>query len=588
MRRRSRKRSTEESNCWRNRLAKRFERLEGVRFERALSFVGWSALPVLLCLLVLYPVSMLVVGSFSDAPPGEPGNLTFANYTGLFADGSLARLAFNTFGIAVMSTFGAVSSGVLLAWLVTRTDIRCKRLIEVLAVLPFLAPPSLLAIGWAIMANPDIGLINKIWWSIVGGDDPLVDIYTYGGVAFVMAQHPAGFVYLMSVAPFRNLDPDHENAARMAGASEWQVFRKVQLPLLSIALIPTVVYTGIRAFEAFEIPVILGTPARIKVFTNEIYERLKVLTPPQYGWSFAIACVLTFVFGIAMLAIIYRRRGRSFVTVSGKGYRAQQIRLGRWAWPCAALVVAFALCTSILPLSTIVFSSFFRAFGIFDLRNLTFGNYAAVLGDDAVQRALINTFILIFVAGGACILMAVVLAYTLKRRLPQLRGLVSIILAIPWAMPGLVLGLAMLYAYIRIPGMYGSLYGLGFAFATMGLSVALASLTAIVEQLGAELEESAVIHGATFWQTFRRILLPLLWPGMIAAWFVLASMFSRELAMSSLLYGQGSEVLSVVLLRYWAQGRGNYVAVLCVVFIVLILVLFLSERWLTRRRDAAS
>jgi iron(III) transport system permease protein len=561
--------------------------IESARLKRALSLLGWSVLPALLCLLVLYPVSMLVIGSFSDSPPGEPGKFTLENYGALFSDGSLLRLAINTFGIAALSTFGAVSSGVFMAWLVTRTDIRFKRLIEVIAILPFLVPASLLAIGWGIMANPDIGLLNKLWWGLVGGDDPLIDIYTYGGVAFVMAQHPAGFVYLMSVTPFRNLDPDLENAARTAGASEWQVFRKVQLPLLSVALIPAVVYTGIRAFEAFEIPVILGTPARVMVFTNEIYDRLKVLTPPQYGWSFAIACILTFVFGLAILLLMHRRGGRSFVTVTGKGYRAQEIRLGRWAPLCVGLVVIYGLCTSILPLTTIVLSSFFRSFGIFDFRSVTIGNYAAVLSDDAVQRALANTFFLIFTAGGACVLAATITAYTLKRRLPQLRGLVSIILAIPWAMPGLVLGLAMLWAYIRIPGMYGSLYGVGFGFVTMGLSVALASLSANIEQLGAELEESATIHGASFQQTFRKILLPLLWPGMIAAWFVLASMFSRELAMSSLLYGQGSEVLSVVLLRFWAQGRGNYVAVLSVIFIVLILVLFLAERLLLKRRGVA-
>ena len=558
---------------------------ESVRMNRTLSFIGWSALPLLLCAIVLYPVSMLVIGSFSDSPPGEPGSFTLENYTALFSDGSLLRLTINTLGIASLSTTGAVTSGVFMAWLVTRTDIPFKRLIEIVAILPFLVPASLLAIGWAIMANPDIGLLNKLWWSIAGGNDPLLDVYTYGGVAFVMAQHPAGFVYLMSVAPFRNLDPDFENAARMSGASEWQIFRKVQLPLLSVALIPAIVYTGIRAFEAFEIPVILGTPARVMVFTNEIYSRLKILTPPQYGWTFAVACLLTFVFGLTLIMLMNRRASKSFVTVTGKGYRAQEIRLGRWIWVCGALVVLYALCTSLLPLATIVLSSFFRSFGIYELRNITIGNYVAVLGDASVQRALGNTFMLIFAAGSACVLAATVAAYTLKRRLPRMQTPVTAILSIPWAMPGLVLGLAMLWAYIRIPGMYGSLLGMGIGLVTMGLSVAIASVSANIEQLGAELEESAIVHGGDFLQTFRRILVPLLWPSMIAAWFVLASMFSRELAMTSLLYGPGSEVLSVVLLRYWEQGRGNYVAVLSVVFIALILVLFLAEKILMRGRD---
>jgi iron(III) transport system permease protein len=563
----------------------KFTEATSARLDRALSFLGWAFLPAALCLLVLYPVSMLVMGSFSDAPPGENGSFTLANYQALFSDGSLARLTFNTFRIAILSTAGASIAGVFMAWLVTRTDIGAKRLIEIIAILPFLTPASLLAIGWAIMGNPDVGLLNKLWWGIVGGDNPLFDLYTYTGVAFVMALHPAGFVFLMSVAPFRNLDPDLENAARMSGASEWSIFTRIQIPLLSVALLPTIVYTGVRAFEAFEIPVILGTPARVMVFTNEIYYRLKILTPPNYGWSFAVACILTFVFGLVLLALQSRRGSRRFVTITGKGYRPQLVRLGRMRWLCIGLVTIYALLTSVLPLGVIVVSSFFPSFGIFDIASITFGNYTGVLGDPSFRRAIGNTMLLIFIAGSACVFASTIVAYVLKRRLTRWRGPVSAILAVPWAMPGLVLGLAMLWAYIRIPGMYGSLWGVGAALFTLGLSVAIASVSANLEQLGPELEESSLVHGASTVQTFRRILLPLLWPGMVAAWFVLASMFSRELAMASLLYGPGSEVLSVVLLRYWELGRGNYVAVVSVVFIILIVVLFVAERLLARRSN---
>lgn len=557
--------------------------VEGARSSRALSFMAWALVPAMLCVLVVYPVGMLVVGSFSDAPPGENGSFTLANYQALFSDGSLARLAFNTFRIAILSTAGASVAGVFMAWLVTRTDIGAKRLIEIIAIVPFLTPASLLAIGWAIMGNPDVGLLNKLWWGLSGGDEPLFDLYTYTGVAFVMALHPAGFVFLMSVAPFRNLDPDLENAARMSGASEWRIFARIQIPLLSVALLPAIVYTAVRAFEAFEIPVILGTPARVMVFTNEIYYRLKILTPPNYGWSFAVACILTFVFGLVLIAMQSRRGSRRFVTITGKGYRPQLVRLGRFRWLCIGLVAVYALITSILPLGVIFVSSFFPSFGIFDVASFTFGNYARVLGDESFARALRNTMLLIFLAGGSCVLASTIVAYVLKRKLTRLRAPVSAILAVPWAMPGLVLGLAMLWAYIRIPGMYGSLWGIGAALFTLGLSVGIASVSANLEQLGPELEESALVHGANTAQTFRRILLPLLWPGMVAAWFVLASMFSRELAMTSLLYGPGSEVLSVILLRYWELGRGNYVAVVSVVFIVLILILFVAERLLTRR-----
>jgi iron(III) transport system permease protein len=185
-----------------------------------------------------------------------------------------------------------------------------------------------------------------------------------------------------------------------------------------------------------------------------------------------------------------------------------------------------------------------------------------------------------------CIALGAVVAYAVLRRLPAWRSCVEGMLAIPWAMPGLVFGLAMLWSYIAVPGFYGSLLALGVAYVTFGLPLAFRSTAGVLHQIGPELEQASLVHGASAWQTWRLTTMPLIMPGLIAGWFVLAAMFSRELAASVLLYGSGSEVISVMILGYWEQGRGNYVAVISVLLMVLLMLLYGIERLISNRNGS--
>ena len=535
--------------------------------------------------LILYPTLMLIAGSFSDAPPGEPGNLTIRNYIDAIGDKGFYKIAFNSFWMAVLATVLSVSSGFFLAWLVNRTDVPFRRSIEAAAILAFLIPGSLQAIGWAVLANPDSGIVNSAWRSLTGSPRPLIDIYSYAGIAFVLAQHAAGFVYLMLIGPMRNLDPSLEESARMSGASGWQVFAKVQLPLLWPAVLPLAVLAFIRAIESFEVPVILGTPARVFVITNEIYYKLKILSPPEYGIAIALSVMISLVMGI-LLAVHGRLAvRRSVASLTGKGYRPRRVDLGRWRWPCLALALGFALLSSLAPLGIIVTASFFKVFGLFELRLLTLDNYVDVLGDPAVFRAVGNTLLLMAAAASVCVVLGGLSASAMHRSLRASRGAAEAVLSVPWAMPGLVFGMAMLWAYISLPGFYGTLLVLGVAYVTLGLPIGVRSASAILDQLSPDLEESALMHGATQWQTVMRIVVPLAWPGLVAAWFVLATIFSRELAASVMLYGHGSETVSVMLLGYWEQGKGTYVAVMAVIMLAILGVLIAAERIVVRKQE---
>ena len=544
--------------------------------RRLLSRWTWLLPPLLVSGLILYPAITLVLGSLSDAPPGEPGAWTVGNFVAILSSPRFFRLVLTSIGVSFAATFMAIMSAFAMAWLTERTDIPLRQVIAAFAASPFLIPASLSAIGWASLANPDVGLLNVL----VGAK--IFNIYSYGGLAFVLAQHSAGFLFLMLVGPLRNVDTSLEEAARVGGASTWCCFRRIQLPLVWPIVASLALLTFVRAFEAFEVPVIIGTPGNLYVVTNDIYYYLKTSTPPQYGLALAQSVIVTMALGLVMVVQTRRASRARISVVGGKSQRVYRTKLGAWTRPCLAFAFLYAMCTSVLPLGTIVASSFFKYYGLYDLSTLTLDNYYDVLSDPIVRRAIGNTLIVMAVGATLCLLMGGLAAYSLERRFKGSREVLAGILMIPWSMPGIVFGLALLWAMIKIPGLYGSLGGIVTACVILGLPVALMSVTSSLQQTNVELEEAARVHGASTLQTMRLVLLPLFAPALISGWFILAAIFSRELAATVLLYGPGSEVLSVMILGYWEQGQGNYVAVLSIAMLCVLLVLqiarFIAER----------
>ncbi len=534
-------------------------------------------------LLILYPIATFVVGSFSANAPGAPFHFTLDNYVKVLTASDLGVIALRSAWISLIAAAGAIVAGTGMAWLVGRTDLPFKRAFQVFGMLPFLIPGMLVAVGWAVLGNPSVGIINEVWSHLTGLDGPLVNIYTPAGITFVLAQPGAGLAFLLLLAPLSTMDPSMSDAARLSGAKAWRVFRTIELPLLLPVLLPVAVLIFVRTMEAFEVPTILGTPAHVFLLTNEIYYRLQQLTPPDYGSANVMSVLITLFMGglLTLQGVFTSRRRRE--TISGKNYRPRAIKLGRWKGVAVAMAVLYALLTSILPLGVIVFSSFFRIFGLYSAKMLTLGNYN-ILSDSTVRHALMNTTLLVFVCSTIAIIIGALVALGLRRRIPMYaRSACEAVFLIPWAMPGLVFGIAMLWAYIRVPGMYGSIRVLMVAYITFGIAMGVRSMRGVFEQMNRDLEESASVHGAHALHVLRYIIVPLVRPGLIAGWFVLAILFSRELAASVMLYGPGSEVVSVVLLGFWERGQGNYVTVLSVVIMGALLILYMLERFLTAR-----
>jgi len=537
--------------------------------------------------LTLYPVVMLLFGSVRDAAPGEAASFTWTAYREAYTDSSTYRVLLNSLVIAAVKTIFAVILGVFFAWVITRTNTPYPRLLETFVTLPFFVPPILTAIAWAMLANPTVGIINKFFMLFFGLDRPLFNIYSYAGIIWHMTHYSAAFVFLLVVGAFRATDPALEEASRASGAGGLKTFFRVTLPLMAPAIMGAGLLAFIRGLEAFESALFFGLPAKIFVFTTEIYAALTQRTPADYPRAMALAALLMV---ITFTGVLIQRRimaGKKYFTVTGKGYRPRPVDLGGWRWVTFGLCVGYFFIALVLPVSQLLLSSFFTIFGLYDFKLLTLDNYRQAFSDLLFWRALRNSLVL--AAGGAvlCMLLSAVIAYIIFRTKFWGKGALDFLSWVPWSLPGMVLALGLLWAYILLPGpivLYGTIWILLIAYLTIGLPIGVRSMSGTIVQISEDLEESSRACGASWWQTFMKIYLALLRPGFTAGALLLFFIFLRELSASVLLYSPGNEVLSVTILKYWEAGRSEVVSVIALVMLGIVILFRVGEAWLIKAK----
>jgi iron(III) transport system permease protein len=544
------------------------------------------ALGLVLGFLSLYPMAMLLYGSLHSTPPGTAGYFNLDGYRSLLTPDNL-EVMWNTVGIALTKTVLSMVLAVLLAWIVARTDTPGRQTLEVLITLPFFIPPILTASAWGMLGNPQVGSINLAWKWLTGSPDPLVNVFSWGGVIWHMMQYSTPFLFLFIVDAFRAMDPALEESSRMSGASRTRTFFGITLALMLPVTTSAFILSFIRGIESFESPVFFGTPAKIEVMTTKIYHLIHHQSQPQYQSATALAFA---AMALMFILVAWQWRvlgGRSFSTVTGKGYSPNVIRLGRLRWLTFAVCVLFFLVTVALPIGQLLLSSFFQFFGFYQLDMLTLDHYRNVWASREVWRALGNTMLLGLVGASATMVLGGIVAYVAARTRWRGRRLIDALAWLPWLMPGIVLGIGFLWGFAMLPGwmpIYGTLWALLLAYIALATPVAVRVMTSAYAQLSFDLEECSRVHGASWWQTLWRILVALAWPAFAVGWVLAFFGIMRELSASILLYSAGTEVLSVVMLKMWSGGKPEEVSVIGLFMMVLVLVFRWLQMVLIRRK----
>jgi iron(III) transport system permease protein len=520
--------------------------------------------------LALVPLYYLLWGTFFDAH-----GLTLSGFARAYGDERVGELVANSLWFAAGAAVLSLVVGTALAYLNVRTDVRFKALFFAASIIPLIIPGILYTIAWIFLASPEIGLLNKVIEPVLGPG--FLDVFTVWGMIWVEGLHLSPIVFLLMVATFRSMDPSLEESALMSGASRWQVFRKITIPLTRPAIVAAILIMTVRGLESFEVPALLGLQNGIYVFTSRIYFVLRTYPPDlAAAGSLAIGLLVLAMLGVAISNII-SRSGASFQTVTGKGFRPRPMELGRWRPVMGVAILLYFFFTVVAPLLVLLYTSLLKYYqppSLAAFKSMSLDNYRELLHLSQAMTALKNS-ILLGLATATLVMagMAVAAWIVARSRVPG-RQLVDQLAFVPLVIPGLVLGLALSFVYLRSPvPIYGTIFILLIAYSTRYMPYGMRYAVTSMHQIAAELEESAHVSGASWWQTFRRVLLPLLAPGLLAGWIYILVVSFRELSSSILLYSPGNEVLSILIFEQYENGQFTVLSALGVIMVLTLVVL---------------
>ena len=491
--------------------------------------------------LALVPLGFLLWQSFlTPQAANAPAQFTLQNFRDAYFSTETASLFWNSVRFATGSGALALFLGTALAWMNERTNTPFKTLFYALAIIPLIIPGILFTVAWILLASPKIGILNLVLKASFGIDDPLFDIYSMGGMIWVDGLHYSPMAFLLMSAAFRSMDPALEESAMMSGANVFQVAYRITLKLSWPAIFATLLILFVRAIESFEVPALLGLPVGIQVFTSSIYQAVHRY-PSQVGLASAYAVMLL---GITTVGVYFQSRlssrGSKYATMTGKGYRPRQIDLGPWRWFTAGIFIVYFLLIVVLPFLVLVWSSLQRFYAVPSwqaLQNLTLDPYRFIFSYPNITRSIWNSFMLSIGTATVIMLVTSVICWiVVKTKLPG-RWLLDNVASLPMVFPGLVLGLAIMIFYLNVDfGVYGTMWIMFIAYVTRFMPYGLRYNTTSMLQIHKELEESAAMSGASWFTTFRRIVLPLLKPGLVAGFIYVMIVSIRELSSSILLY----------------------------------------------------
>ncbi len=557
-------------------------------------FIGVA---LLLVWLIIAPIVVLVWGSVSSERPGADGffslnSFTWGNWSRAF-DSELWEVFSNTAIFAGGTTLLAFTFGAFLAWAVERTNTPFRRLITVLVLARLIVPGILTTVSWIFLASPRIGMINSWFESLFGIQQPVVDVFTMHGMIFVEALDVFPVSFLLMSAALRSMDPSLEEASQVAGHGTFSTTFRVTLPLILPAILATFIFLLIRGVETFETPTLIGLPAGIPTFVVEIWQRTSAV-PTDLGLA-AVYAVLVLALAIVLVWGYNRmtRHTEAYQIVSGKAFRPKRIDLGKARWVSMGFAALLLFLSIGLPLIVLTWASIQPPFSgvppltpeaAVQFSDFSLENYRDAFDSELTRRALWNSSIL--AASSATIvtlLMAIVAWITVKSKIRG-RALLDHLAFTPIAVPAIMFGLSVLWLYLVLPfPVYGTLWILLILYVARFPPVAFRILSAQTTQVADELQEAAEVSGATWWRSFRTVMLPLLKPGLLAAWiFVMVHAF-RELGASVLVSSFGTEVVGVAILDLWENGSFGLLSAFGIVIMGVLLAAALIAAWLSRR-----
>jgi len=536
-------------------------RLQGL--DRSLPV--WVAAALALVVLMALPI-----GWIASLSVGGDSGPTLAHYRRVFADPALQKALWNTVVLAFWVGLASIALGAPLAWLTARTDVPGRGAIRGLVMASFVTPPFLGAFAWVMLAGPNAGLLNRLWRSVSGSDEALLNIFSMSGLIFVVTIYTFPYVYIMIANTLALIASDLEEAAAILGAGRLTVARTVTLPMAAPALVSGFILSVLQALALFGSPAILSLPAGFHTITTQIWTFFQFPPKTEMAAAFSMPLLLA----TALLLLVQKRLlgRRGYAAVGGKGGQRRTIPLGAWRWPAFLAVVAVMACPIFLPYTVLAKAALSRAWAQpFGWDNFTLANFSFTFFEySATQAAIVNTLELGVMTACVGAGLVALLSYVTSRRLVAGHQLIAFLALAPVVIPGVVLAVGLFIAYTRPPLLlYGTLWILFIAYLTKEMPVGYAQSDATFRAIPLDLEDAGRILGGGRLRVLRDITAPLARSGVIAAWCFIFIGVIRELSASIILFTPATKVMSVVIFDLKEEGQFGAIAVLGLVMLVM-------------------
>lgn len=542
--------------------------------------------------LTVVPVLMLILGSFSRGLRAL-GNFTLDKYISVYTDPTLGAVIGNTVVFVLGSAAFATVLALFLAYLNNRTDMPMKYAFKTLSVVPMMIPHVLFSVSWALLLNPTNGILNLVINNLFGLENSIFNIYSLGGMILVEGLLDLPIAYLIIAPAMASFDISLEESSRVSGAGTMSTLTRITLPVLRPAILASFILCTVRCLASFAVPKVLGMPGRIFVLSTYIYRTVTAGLVADYGKAAAVGMSVLAV--SIILIYVYRyftRSSERFVTISSRGFKPAVIELKKARIPLFILMIILTFMLIVLPVVVLLYTSFVpyamvpsaRAFSMMNLNH-----WRAVLADPISILSLKNSLFLGIVGATVGVILSIFVSYVIVKVKTRASGLLESISFLSFSFPGIVIGIGFMWFFVRTP-LYATIWALLLGYIATYLPYGIRPLTSAFIQIHSHLEESSTVCGAKLLTTMRRIVVPLLVPGIISGWVLMATMFFRELSLSVILSRPGTEVLAVQILKFADDGmwgRLSALGIIMIFFSTLMVVGFnlLGSRFKFQDRD---
>ena len=542
-----------------------------MRFRLNSKTIVISFAVLLLIYFVILPMGVLLIDSV-----WKDGTINLGNYREVYSLDVNGRALTNTVELSLLVMVASVLITFPLAWLVGRTDLPGKKFYRTILISSYMIPPYVGAIAWTQLLNPSVGYLNDIFRWMFNLQTAPFNIYTFGGIAWVLTLFYSPFAFITISRAMEKMDPTLEEAARISGAGPFRTLLNVTLPLMAPSILAGGLLVFIAAASCFGIPAIVAMPGNVKVLTTRIVTYLYMGSDEGVRDSTALAASLMFIANGLLFFMTWMLGRKDFTTISGKSTRPNIVELGKWKWVAVAAITTYAAIAVVIPIGSIVMTSFLKSLSksVLSLSNYGFDPWIPVITSAQYMETIWNSVLYGIIAATIGTLLSLFVSYLAVKTTLRGRTLPDLLTVVGGSTPSIVIALALIITFSGNYGLnlYSTMWILVVAYLVKYMTMSVRTISAALTQVHSSLEEAALNSGADWLRCCKDIIVPLIAPSIVAGWFLIFMPSFYELTMSLLLYGSETKTIGVLLYELQTYADTQNASVLSVIVLLIVLV----------------